>query len=244
MTAAHGDDLHSGLQEERGHLHRRGQHAAGVVAQIDHQPGQTVAAQFLDGRFHFLRGLLVEAVDADVADAGADEKGAVHAGRLHFLRRQREVQQARNARTAHVQARLPLARLFQQLRKLIGIELPDDVAVDRQNFVARRESRLLRWRARQRLKHDHAPGQNRHHAAESLGGGGLHALELLELLGIEEDRMRIQLAQHRGDGAGVHGLFGIDGVGRILRGDGVGADDAAELLVEIVLRPEKRGGTE
>ena len=117
VAAAHGDDLHSGLQEQRGHLHRRGQHAAGVVAQIDHQAGQTVASQFLDGRFHFLRGLLVEAVDADVADAGADEEGAVHAGRLHFLRRQREVQQARNAGTPHVQPRLPLARLFQELRQ-------------------------------------------------------------------------------------------------------------------------------
>ena len=55
--------------------------------------------------------------------------------------------------------------------------------------------------------------------------------------------MRIQLAQHRWHSAGVHGLFGIDGVGRILRGDSIRANDAAELLVEIVLRPEKRGGT-
>ena len=46
-----------------------------------------------------------------------------------------------------------------------------------------------------------------------------------------------------GDGAGVEGLFGVDGVGRILGGDGVGADDAAQLLVEIVLRGEKRGRT-
>ena len=55
--------------------------------------------------------------------------------------------------------------------------------------------------------------------------------------------MRIELAQHGGDGAGVQGLLGVDGVGRILGGDSVGADDAAELLVEIVLRGEKRGRT-
>ena len=29
--------------------HRRGHHAAGIVAQIQHQAGQAVAAQFLDG---------------------------------------------------------------------------------------------------------------------------------------------------------------------------------------------------
>jgi hypothetical protein len=65
-----------GFRKSDGHLHRRGQHAAGVVAQFDHQPGQTVASQLLDGRFHFLRGLLVEAVDADITDAGTDEEGA------------------------------------------------------------------------------------------------------------------------------------------------------------------------
>src|ERR1035437_3413096 len=60
-------------------------------------------------------------------------------------------------------------------------ELPDDVAVDRQNLIARREPRFLRGCAGKGLQHDDAPGQNRHHAAEALGGGGFHALELLEL---------------------------------------------------------------
>jgi len=65
--------------------------------------------------------------------------------------------------------------------------------------------------------------------------------ELLELLGVEKHRVRIELAQEAGNSALVEGLFGRDGVGGVLLKNGVGANDGADLRFEIVRCPQGGG---
>src|SRR3546814_2982855 len=63
---------------------RRGQQAAGVAAQVQHQPAQPVAGtglQALEGRFEVCGGVGLERADADVGIAGF-EHAAAHAGQL------------------------------------------------------------------------------------------------------------------------------------------------------------------
>ena len=125
---------------------------------------------------------------------------------LHVLGRQRQIEQPRVARAANHQLRRFLFRLGQQPDDLIRIKAVEPVIIHRKDLVARRHSGLLGGRVGQSLEHHHAPRQNRNHRAESLLGGGLHLLELLELAGIEEDGVRVQMAQQSGNRALVKGL--------------------------------------
>ena len=70
----------SGFQKIRSSFERGLHHAAGIVAQIQHQPLQLLAAQLLDGILQLLGGLRIEAVHADVSDARLQQKRAIHAG--------------------------------------------------------------------------------------------------------------------------------------------------------------------
>ena len=91
-------------------------HAAGIVAKVEHQAGKTVAAQLFDGLLDLGAGVAVEAGNPDVADAGGQEEGAVHARRLHVFGRQHQPHHAVRAGTAHIELCLLLPRLREQLR--------------------------------------------------------------------------------------------------------------------------------
>src|SRR5579883_2454703 len=183
-------------------------------------------------------------LETRMSDAGGCEKRALHARRLHLLGRQSEVQDARHTAAAHIELRLPLARLRQQLGQLFDIEAADDVPVNTQDFIARRQPGLGGGRARHRLEHDHAPGQQRNHAAEALLRGGLHFLELLELPGVEKDRVRIERPQQPGDRALIKRLLGRDRVGGVLLQDGIRLDDRFHLRGEILGRQGGRAANQ
>ena len=69
VAAAHRDDLRPGLEEQRAGFEGGGQQPAGIIAQVENQPGQPVAAQFFNGLLELSAGLLVEALDPAVANA-------------------------------------------------------------------------------------------------------------------------------------------------------------------------------
>jgi hypothetical protein len=232
-----------GLKEQRAGFEGGGEQSAGIIAQVENQPGEPVAPQFFDGLLELPAGLLVEARDPYVADARADEEGALDAGGLHLLRRENQVLDAGRAGRNHFKLRLLLARLREEFGELIEIEPVDGVSVDGDNLVARRETGLGGWSAGQRLEHNHPPGQQRNHAAKALLRGRFHPLELLELPRIEENGVRIEPAQESGDGSLVEGLFGGDRIGGVLLHDGIRADDALHLRIEIVVRGQQGGGS-
>ena len=60
----------SRLQEIRSRFQRGLDHAARIVAQIQHQPLQLLPAQLLDGVLQLLRGLRIESVHPNISDAG------------------------------------------------------------------------------------------------------------------------------------------------------------------------------
>ena len=129
---------------------------------------------------------------AHVADIGRQQEGAIDAGRIHQLRLQRESQNAGVARTAHVKLRVLLARDGQKLDELVEFQPRQLISVDGQNLVAGGEAGLGGGRSLHRLQHDHAAGKHADDAAEALALALLHLLQLLELAGIEENRVRIE----------------------------------------------------
>ena len=88
--------------------------------------------------------------------------------------------------------------------------------VDGQDLIAGAQSGFRGRRAFHGLQNGHPPGDDADDGAEAFGLALLHLLELLELIGIEKDRVRIERAQHAGDGALIEGLVGRDGIGRLL----------------------------
>src|SRR5262249_61688432 len=81
-------------------------------------------------------------------------------------------------------------------------------------------------------------------APETLLRGGLHAPELLKLVLVEEDAVRVELAQQARDRATVEDLFGIDRVGRIGACRRECADERPHLLLQIILGRKSSGGKE
>jgi hypothetical protein len=160
---------------------------------------------------------------------------AVDARRLHLLRRKDELEDARVARPANVQARLLLAGVPEQSDDLFEIERRERVAVDRDDLVAGRQARPGRGGSGERLQHDHAAGQDRDDAPEPLTCRALQFLELVELLRVEEDGMRVQTAQQARDRAFEDGLVAVHGFGRRALHPGEDVDEALQLALDVPL---------
>ena len=75
-----------GFRKERGRFERGFHQAAGIVAQIEHQAFQIAPPSFSMASLISFAGLLIEAGNAHIADAGLQHERAVHAGRIDQLR--------------------------------------------------------------------------------------------------------------------------------------------------------------
>src|SRR5439155_1794627 len=64
--------------------------------------------------------------------------------------------------------------------------------------------------------------------------GAFDALELRELFGVEENRVRIEAAQKAGDRAFVKGFFRKNGIGGFALQDGIGVDETFDLGFEVI----------
>ena len=113
-----------------------------------------------------------------------------------------------------------LMALAQVPHNLIELQPRQLHVVHRHDLIARLQPRFGGRRSRQRLQNDHAPRQHRHHRSEAFALGILHLLELLVLIGIEEDGMRVQRAQHSGNRALINGLLRVHRVRRLCLHDG------------------------
>ena len=128
------------------------------------------------------------------------------------------------------------------------LQPPERNAVDGHDFVI--PPRVPLWRrgrSRQRLQNRDLPGVDADDGAESLGLAPLHLLELLELIGVEKNRVRIKRAQHAGDRALIKGLIGRDGIGRLLVQNRVYSQQLLEIVGEpgggVVVRPQRPAGS-
>ncbi len=106
-----------------------------------------------------------------------------------------------------------LAGFAEKPDNLIELQARQHDLIHRHNFIARLQPRLRGRRSRHGLQNDHAPGQHGDDGAESLALGILHLLELLVLIGIEEDGMRIQGAQHARNRALIDRLLRVHRIG-------------------------------
>ncbi len=162
-------------------------------------------------------------------------------------------QEAGGAGAADVDFGLALAGVAEQFDELIHAELGEGDVVDADNLIAGREAGLLGGRAGRGLEDDDAAGQDADDGAEALRQAAFHLLELLELVAIEEDGVRIEHAQHAGDGAGIEGAIGVDWIGGVFKDGGVDVEEAAEFAFQLGgvgqrarggLGAERRGGEE
>ncbi len=119
--------------------------------------------------------------------------------------------------------------LAQQPDNLVGIEPIQTVIVDRENLIARRHAGFFRGRVRRGLQHHHAPGSTETTVPNPFCVDDFHLLKLLELAGIEEDRMRVQMAQQPRYRALVKRLIQIERIGRILFQNLVRVDELLHL---------------
>ena len=174
------------------------------------------SAQFFDSALNLFAGFLVETFHAQISHARLQQKRASYAGRLHLLWRECKFEQPHVAGAAYVELGRLLSRLGQHLDELLHIQPFQANAVDGQNFVAGAHAGFRRGRPRQRLQHDHPSGQHGNHAPKTFSSGSFQLLQLLELLGIKENRVGIQAPQHAGNHALIKHLLGGNRVGGIL----------------------------
>ena len=175
----------------------------------------------------------VETGHADIADAGAEEEGAVPgraSGREEM--HQPGVPGARRAC-------LPLAGLFEELRKLLQIDAahPDDVA-ERSSPARGPPSEGVPGRVWRTITR---PGRIDTTLPKPLTWKDSCA-STARTDRDRRDGVGSSLRSRPGCKPGVEGLFGRHGVGRVLRGDRVGGDDGADLFLEIILRWKNGGG--
>jgi hypothetical protein len=123
-ATAHAEQTGLGLEKQRCRLERSGKDAARIVPQIQHQALERAAAQALHGGFDLRARIRIEARDPHISDPGLEQEGALDARGLHFRRRKRELENADIPGLAHLQPRLLLARLAQQLDDLLDLEPP------------------------------------------------------------------------------------------------------------------------
>src|SRR5262249_35406842 len=113
IAAADGNNGRARLQKQTRYIDRRGQDASRIAAEVQHEPGEAIAAELFDGIPKLLRGLLLEAGNADIADPRGQEVSPIDAWRLKLLRRQGEGQEHRDAGAPDIQARRLLPRRFE-----------------------------------------------------------------------------------------------------------------------------------
>ena len=83
IATAHVHDRLSLLEEQRADGERLLDDATAVVAQVDHESLGALRHELRGSRFDFLRGVLVECLERDVADVIADERGVGNGGHVN-----------------------------------------------------------------------------------------------------------------------------------------------------------------
>jgi len=194
------------------------QQPARVVAQIEHQSlGRTLPLQVVDGLDQVLDRALLELRDADEAVARLDHARA-HRLHLDYVAHQPDLERLRLALAHHRQHDRGLGLAAHQLDGLGQRHATGELVVDLDDQIAAPDAGARRRRVVDR----------RDHANRTLLGADLDAeaaelalgagLQVLEGVGIEEGRVRVEPREHAADGlldqlAVVHRLdvVGLDG---------------------------------
>src|SRR5690348_11695215 len=178
--------------------------SAGIIAQIEDQTLQLIAAKLLDGLAQFLRGLHVPTGDAYIGVARLEKECAVDGRRIDQRGRQRECEQVRVTLASNGDLYLLLPRLREELNDLLRLQIRNQIIPDSDEVVSRHDAGLIRRSAGKRLEKDNSAGQNADYAAKSFLFGALHLLQLFKLLWIEKLRMWIERPEHGGDRSAVN----------------------------------------
>ncbi|MCW0462846.1 hypothetical protein NB717_003914 [Xanthomonas sacchari] len=192
-----------------GHLHRRGQQAARIAAQVQHQAAQLAAGlrlQLLQLLVEIGAGVGLEGADADIAVARF-EHAAAHAGHADGLPGQGHVERLGDLVAGDGQYDLAARLAAQRLHRL---DRADRLAVDGDDDVARAQAGARGRRVVDRRDHlERVVRQLQQlHADAVVGAAGL----LVEGFGVflaEIRAVRIQVQQQAADG-GLHQLLVVD----------------------------------
>ena len=168
-----------------------------------------------------MAGGFVEGFHLHIGDPGADPERLADTAPRNIVTNQRKVQRLRAALTPHGDRDLGALGTFQHAGDLrdghaLGVDVvyPDDL-------VRRAEAGLICRRSLERVHHDHPAFGRAHVHPDAKIVAGLTLAHQLVSFGIEEIGMRIQGAQHAGDGAFKHGgvrlhLLGEVGLHRLV----------------------------
>src|SRR5450631_4385435 len=192
---------HAAVEELVGHRHRRLEHAAGIVAHIEHQAleGPAIAlAQFPKGAAQFVAGRVAELRDAHITIAGLRQLG-FHTVQLHPRTLEGELQRF-GAALAH-DSDLDLGSLFAAhaldgIAQRIGI---DGYAVDGRYDIAGTDAGLRGRRIVQRRNDDDLAVFQRNLDSHARVLARTADLQLVVFFTVEVGRIRIERGDHPAD---------------------------------------------
>ena len=190
------------IEKVIGDLHRRVEHAARIVAQVDDEALEFSAARVLEfghGLFQFGGGGVGEGGDAQVTVVGRQQLGG-HALQLHVGALHLELEQRRGTLAPHAQPDRAAFRSAHARDRRIQIGRVDRHAVDPDNDVAGADAGTL-GRGAGHASHDTHAALARYHLDADTGVGAAGAdLHVVEFIRGQEGRMIVQRFDHAANG--------------------------------------------
>src|SRR5262245_19473932 len=225
------DDHLALAQEFIGNTHAFAQQTSGVLPQVKNQPFQL--PKLVERARNFLLGGFLEAGNVHVADARADHEMQVHAEARNLVAGHVEIQRLLQAFAENGDLDRGALGALQKFGDFAGAQVVSRFAVNREDDVAGTNPGAVRGRAHEGRNHDDLVITRPDlHAHDVVLAALLFAQQGVRL-GIKEIGVRIQHAQHAGDGSVVNSLLGVDGLGVILLNHLVHLGKGAEAVVEV-----------
>ena len=208
--------------------------ASGIAAQVEDEAVELGHVQHLQGGCHITICIFAfESGQTDIPDARPHEKCDVHCMAGNLIARQSEVHRRILAFADHAHAYHRSLGPFEQISDFGGSQALGGLAINYVDDVAWTNAGFRRGRAGHGSK-DH--GMVLTHAdghAHAVVFAALAFANQCELSRIEEGGVRVEHAQHSGNGAFIKSAIGVDRDGIVLLNDGEHAGQILDVLLQI-----------
>ena len=221
-------------QEPVGDLDGLVERAAGVVAQVEHQPLHPLLGQLRERVAHLAVARLGELGQPDVPGLRVDHERAAHRRDVDVVALDVQIDEPRRARAPDRDVHLGALLAAQRPHRLVARPAVRVLALDPRDDVAPAQALLVGGRALEQAHHGDVAVDDDDADAEAVVVPFLPLAHLRVGPRVHEVRVRIQRLQHAVDGA-VHQPGGVHRLGVVvLDGSERGGEDAV-LLADLVL---------
>src|SRR6266850_6017661 len=224
------DDL-ALLQELIGDAYALAQQPAGVLAQIKNQPSNI--ATLFQCLGDFVLGSLLKAGDVHVADARLDHEVQVDAEAGNLVTSDVEVERLLRAFAQNGDLYGCAFGALEQFGNVAGAQVVGGFAVNRNDYVARTYTGAIGRGPHEGRDHDDLIVSRSHRHAHAVVLSALLFAQQGVRLGIEKVGVRIEHAQHAGNGPVVDGLLRVHRLGIVLLHQLVNLRKGAQAIVEV-----------